>query len=766
MTTAKQPTTLSLIVNTTDRSGPLSTLLRSLEHQSYPHFEVIVVVGPTRDDTMEMLAGYGDRVNVLRCAEANLSRSRNIGLRAARGDVVVYTDDDAVPCRRWLEQIATLFEDPHLDATGGVVHLIHPRSPTVQHRIGITTSLAEQVNVRTSLVEAIPPPGKGRQWTPRMMGANMAFRREALLAVGGFDEFYIYIAEETDLALRMANAGFLTHPVLEAPIYHVPASSHNRVVFTNTGRWWLGTRSESYFAIKNGPAAGDSRGDILRHILYRVHGQWLWYGRLRRSGQMGMLQTIRKSGEEIWGAVVGSYHGLLSERQLLDGEESDEVDGENVDAPIRPYLRADSPRQPVVDPVSGRHPTIEMRDEPLRVCLTSGLYPPEHYDGIGRHTNLIARGLFELGHTVHVITRSEQEQIRFYEGAYVHSIPYTLDRYPRYRHLSSLHHTLNYSHAIQEYVARLELNDGVQLVDSPLWQVEGLVTAMSRRLPVIVRLQTTMRQVSDIQSDLNEDRRLLGEMEQGFLDRAEHIVPNSRATLETIRRLYELQDGIGHTTVPHGIEPVDEHEIRPFSLENPPKRLTILYVGRLEKRKGIRALLEAIPSVIERNPNVQFLIAGEDNSLHDGFQARSGTDYATSFARRHPELEGRVRFLGRVTDEELSRLYQKCDLFVAPSLYESFGLIYLEAMNYAKPVIGCRAGGIPEVVDDGVNGLLVEPGAAQPLADAITELISSPHKLRELGLAGRQRLLDRFTHLQMAKAFARIYRKTLQEWTT
>jgi glycosyltransferase involved in cell wall biosynthesis len=117
-----------------------------------------------------------------------------------------------------------------------------------------------------------------------------------------------------------------------------------------------------------------------------------------------------------------------------------------------------------------------------------------------------------------------------------------------------------------------------------------------------------------------------------------------------------------------------------------------------------------------------------------------------------------VEFLGAVTDERLAELYSRCDLFVAPSLYESFGLIYLEAMNYAKPVIGCRAGGIPEVVEHATTGLLVEPEAPTALAEAIEQMLGSPARLRDMGLAGRARLLERFTHRQMAERFAEVYR--------
>lgn len=78
--------------------------------------------------------------------------------------------------------------------------------------------------------------------------------------------------------------------------------------------------------------------------------------------------------------------------------------------------------------------------------------------------------------------------------------------------------------------------------------------------------------------------------------------------------------------------------------------------------------------------------------------------------RDFPEkLMNHLHFLGHVETEMLERYYRCCDLFVAPSLYESFGFIYIEAMSFAKPVIGCSVGGVPEVIRDGVNGKLVPP---------------------------------------------------------
>lgn len=755
------PLTFSIVVNTTDRSHSLSILLRSLEQQSYPHFEVIVVVGPTQDDTLEMLNRYQGRLQVLRCDEANLSKSRNIGLRAARGDVVAYIDDDAVPCQRWLEQLAQLFADPAVDATGGVVYLIHPNSPAVQHKLGITSSLMEQHYNRNSGVESVVPPGQGRQWFTRMMGTNMAFRRRAVLDVGGFDEFYIWVTDETDLVMRMVNAGHLVHPVKEAAVYHVPASSRNRVVRTNLGRWWVQTQSAIYYTIRNKRDRREDSRAVALNALHMINGHRLWYTQMWQNGEISLSQMLWKTGEEIWAGTDALAHATLRPRRLIPAAEIEAL--QNRHEPILPFPHADSARQGSVDPIQGRQPVITMPDQPLRLCLTSGLYPPDRFDGIGRHTNAMAKGLFELGHTVHVITRSDREEVAFYDGAFVHKIPYRLDRYPAYSHLPDLHHSLNYSHALHEKVKRLILNDGIQVVDSPLWQMEALVTAVSELLPVVVRLQTSVRKVTDIQRDQDEGKRLIGEMERALLERAAYLVPNSQAVIQMVQQLYAVAQDKPYQTIPHGIEPVEEELVAPFPLERPPAQLRVLYVGRLERRKGIQALFQAIPAVLEKSPNALFLIAGQDNSQHDGFQRRTGYTYPDFFAAQYPRWRERVKFLGEVSDEEKNDLYRTCDLFVAPSLYESFGLIYLEAMNYAKPVIGCRAGGIPEVVEDGVNGLLVEPDAATPLAEAILSLLTAPDRLYEMGVAGRQRLLERFTHLQMAKGFETVYRQAIAQ---
>ena len=149
-------------------------------------------------------------------------------------------------------QLNRLFADPGVAASGGAVYLVHPNHAAVQHQIGIISALAEQYDVRQDLLDKLPPDGAGRLWTLRMMGANMAYRRQPLLAVGGFDEFYEWVYDDSDLAVRLAAAGYFVQPAMEACVYHVPASSRNRVAYTTTGAG--GSRPRQLSILRSGTA--------------------------------------------------------------------------------------------------------------------------------------------------------------------------------------------------------------------------------------------------------------------------------------------------------------------------------------------------------------------------------------------------------------------------------------------------------------------------------------------------------------------------------
>jgi hypothetical protein len=126
---------------------------------------------------------------------------------------------------------------------------------------------------------------------------------------------------------------------------------------------------------------------------------------------------------------------------------------------------------------------------------------------------------------------------------------------------------------------------------------------------------------------------------------------------------------------------------------------------------------------------------------------------------KRPAAADRVELAGQVSAERLSELYRQCSLFVAPSLWESFGLVFLEAMARGKPVVGTTAGGIREVVEDGVTGILVRPGDAEDLAEAIRSLLADPEQRLAMGRAGLERWRRHFSREAMARATLATYRE-------
>ena len=166
-------------------------------------------------------------------------------------------------------------------------------------------------------------------------------------------------------------------------------------------------------------------------------------------------------------------------------------------------------------------------------------------------------------------------------------------------------------------------------------------------------------------------------------------------------------------------------------------------------------LLSAIPGILEKNPEVIFRILGDDTlPTSDGVTTYKAEFLSSEHGQRWKD---QVFFEGRVTDSILRDAYKTCDVFVAPSRFESFGLVFLEAMRVAKPVIGCLAGGMPEVVSHEVNGLLVQPGDVEALSEAILSLAGSEKLRTSMGDAGEKIFLNKFTSEGMARSSSNLY---------
>jgi glycogen(starch) synthase len=308
---------------------------------------------------------------------------------------------------------------------------------------------------------------------------------------------------------------------------------------------------------------------------------------------------------------------------------------------------------------------------------------------------------------------------------------------------------------IARAMRRISRSRDLDIVEFPNWEAPALVYNWLPLAPSVVRLSTCFAETMKI------DGIQPGAGER-FIRWAERSAARSSASLLTHtaahRRYMAEETGVPEhliRIVPLGIEIPEQP---PPILRRPPQEpLQLLYVGRLEHRKGTLDLLTAISLVVGKTPPFRLTLVGRDRPHAPG--GRTFHDYATEV------LPSTAReclcFRDFLSDQELDREYRQCDIFVAPSLYESFGLTYIEAMRYGKPVIGCSVGGVPEVVLDGRTGLLVQPGQPQALAGAIVALLTDSELRMRMGRAAYDWVRANFSVEVMAARTIDAYKHTL-----
>jgi len=207
-----------------------------------------------------------------------------------------------------------------------------------------------------------------------------------------------------------------------------------------------------------------------------------------------------------------------------------------------------------------------------------------------------------------------------------------------------------------------------------------------------------------------------------------------------------------YNIIPNGVD------IEHFSPDVPPiekfadGKLNILFVSRLEKRKGLNYLIEAFKQVKQEIPNSRLIIVGPGTRLRRGYEREV----------RRSGLED-VVFIGFVPYEELPRYYKTADVFCAPAIgRESFGLILLEAMAVGKPIVASDIEGYASVLTHNVEGLLVPPGDKEMLARALISLLADGSLCREMGAKGRAKALG-YSWERVAQSVLNYYIRVLSE---
>jgi glycosyltransferase involved in cell wall biosynthesis len=407
----------------------------------------------------------------------------------------------------------------------------------------------------------------------------------------------------------------------------------------------------------------------------------------------------------------------------------------------------------------------------MRICFISREYPPDTgWGGIGAYTYQLCRELARQGHDVHVVCLTKKivtgpnppmvkdDQVHVHGVVWADSM-----RLAALLNVTqpNTHHVLRAALPMWKKFLELHTAQPFDAVEAPDHLAEGIFLAMTRIAPLVIRLHTPYSKFvaegyHNIKNDF--DSFIVSTLERLAMSEADLLSSPSVNLAE-----YVAQDtGVALGQIQIVRNPVDTEKFSPegktAELENPFNAKSgsklVYFAGRLEERKGIKYLIQAVPQVVKAVPEARFIVVGADTNTGAG--KTSVLKSLKEFLLKNSCLD-KVHFVSHIPLAQMPEYYRLADVCTVPSLFDNAPYTVLEALASGKPVIGSTAGGTPEYIEEGVTGLQVPKADATALAEAIIAMLSDDGKRLEAGKAARLAALNQYACGVIAKEALRTY---------
>jgi glycosyltransferase involved in cell wall biosynthesis len=394
----------------------------------------------------------------------------------------------------------------------------------------------------------------------------------------------------------------------------------------------------------------------------------------------------------------------------------------------------------------------------MKIALLSYEYPFETgFGGIGTYTWYQARALSRLGHEVHVLagaTSPTRMRGDDHDGVSVHRFRSTpqwlrflaLDR----QKLCWTKNRIENGFSMYEGLRQLLNQHQYDILEMPECGAEGLLINYFIRVPSIVKFHSPAKLIMPCYEVRKADQLLCSIVEHMGIRGASSYTSCSRFLAEEVRRQMGISREI--RIIPNGIdlglfdasEQIDARK----QYDLPKDKPMIFFAGRMERRKGIHLCKEIVAGILKKH-DVAFVFAGDDLFQ---FMAK---DILPSL--REMNLRGTVRYLGRLDLQGVRSCLRQADIFLIPSLWENCPYSCLEAMAAGRAIVSSNAGGLPELIQHGENGLLAQSGDPNEFVSCLEQLIASRDMRARLGNAARRTIESTYTDIQMARLSVEFY---------
>jgi glycosyltransferase involved in cell wall biosynthesis len=367
---------------------------------------------------------------------------------------------------------------------------------------------------------------------------------------------------------------------------------------------------------------------------------------------------------------------------------------------------------------------MNFKGDVLKVTLISPVYPYPNkgvYVGIERHVYELATNLKKAKVDIKIITTywNGGRQRDEYEGIPIYRSVDSRYKYGKIGLIFDLH-CYSFGMNLLEYRDLIKQSDIVHAL-GPISSINDLKTL---RIPIITHFHH-FESIDNPKDLLCKPFHKLIE-KNAYKNSTLMFTPSASSKNDLVNKFNINDDHV--CVIPHGI---DSQKFYPSKTEKK-QDIKLLYVGNLEKRKGLYYLIEAIRLVVDKHRNVKLFLVGKG----------SEKDELISHISRL-QLEEYVQLCGFLDDDSLLKFYQSSDIFVFPSLKEGFGFVLLEAMACGIPVISTNVSAMPEVVGD--SGILVNPRDPEDLSKKIIFLLENEDQRKVLSQKSLDRIKNHFS---------------------
>ncbi len=385
----------------------------------------------------------------------------------------------------------------------------------------------------------------------------------------------------------------------------------------------------------------------------------------------------------------------------------------------------------------------------MKVLMTTWEFPPNKIGGIASHCEDLSKALARRGHELHVLTygdkRDTTRPFEEYEIT-VHHVPvgYAPD---------TISWSMALGRAMEKKAIELQKEEKFELVHAHDWMTVPAAVGIKKttKLPIVFTLHST----EDGRSGIHDKyTKMINDLEWYGTYEATEIITVGKDFSDEVKRLFSPPDEKLHY-IPNGVD-ITRFENPKFFVDRKNYlgdwEKLVLFVGRLSHQKGVNFLIDAMPKVLEQHPDSKFIFTGS-----------GALDYYRGLVNGKG-LAHKAYFTGFLDEKLLPSMYQAADLVVAPSIYEPFGIVALEANAARTPVVGSYTGGLKETIVHEWSGLHHYNANPKSIADQINRSLDDESWRHWMGDNGRKRVEKDFTWTKIANWTSGVYGKAIGLW--